>query len=152
MIEVKNYSTCLDQEILTFLQSCFKELGYEFNLDYKDKDLSDIGLNYLVQGGCFFAAINDGEIVGTIGLRPMNGRVLELKRFYVKGSLRRKGIGNILLENALRFSIENGIDILRLDTTKRSQEAISLFVKQGFREIKQYNNDPYAEVFMELRL
>jgi hypothetical protein len=41
---------------------------------------------------------------------------------------------------------------LRLDTTSKSPAAISLFRKHGFVEIVRYNDDPFAEIFMELSL
>jgi len=36
-----------------------------------------------------------------------------------------------------------------LDTTPKSAAAIRLFRNLGFREIPRYNEDPFAEIFME---
>jgi hypothetical protein len=39
----------------------------------------------------------------------------------------------------------------KVQTTFKSPSAISLFRKHGFVEIARYNDDPFGEIFMELR-
>lgn len=152
MIEVRSFSKELEVNVLQFLESALHGLGYDFDLKEKDKDLSDITSNYKTNGGCFLTAICDNSVLGTIGLRPMGNRIMELKRFYVSDIHRGQGIGSRLLSNALEFSRNSQFEVLRLDTTRQSVSALALFNKLGFAEIKRYNSDPYAEVFMELRI
>jgi hypothetical protein len=40
---------------------------------------------------------------------------------------------------------------VRLDTSSKSPVAIAMFRRRGFVEIPRYNDDPFAELFMELR-
>lgn len=60
-------------------------------------------------------------------------------------------MGTALLNKAINHAKAGPWIRVRLDTSSRSPSAVSLFRKQGFVEIPRYNDDPFAEIFMELR-
>ncbi|SRR5258706_7117872 len=150
--EIASYQPSDQEELLQFFQSAFGEMGFAFELDSKDKDLRRIPDEYQSNGGIFLLARHDRQIIGTIALHRIEQTTCELKRFYVKEAYQRRGVGKSLLVKVINHARDVRFSRIRLDTTSKSPSAISLFRKHGFVEIARYNNDPFAEIFMELRL
>lgn len=61
-----------------------------------------------------------------------------------------KGYGHLLLKIAISYSRKNGFDKIRLDSRTELPTAVHLYQKHGFVEIPAYNNNPKAELYMEL--
>ena len=57
-----------------------------------------------------------------------------------------------LLRHALRHATEAGFEKARLDTIRNTGPAVRLFERHGFVEIPRYNDNRYADLFMELSL
>lgn len=138
--------------LLRFFGEVFGGMGREFLPEGKDSDLSCIETVYLGNRGSFHIVDVGGKLQGTVGVRNFSADVAELKRLYLGESLRRKGIGRALCLQAIRDASDLGYRFLRLDTTSRSPAAIHLFTELGFYRIPRYNEDRYAEIFMEMDL
>ena len=138
--------------LILFLETTFTGMGREFLPDQKDSDIRDINTVYLSNRGSFFVLEVDGQIRGCVGVRRFSDDVAELKRLYLDPAYRGTGIGFALCAAAIGAARELGYNALRLDTTLQSEAALGLFKKLGFRVIERYNDDPFAEVFMELSL
>ena len=103
-----------------------------------------------VAGSAFLIARVDGHPIGCGALRPMEGKVAEVKRMYVADPFRQRGIGRWLLAELERRAVRFGYKILRLETGNRQPEAISLYESHGFRRIAPYGchvNDPVSICF-----
>ncbi len=128
----------------------FEEIGFKFDLGDKDSDLTKIEQMYQCDGGGFWLLIEEsGDVIGCIALRKLGRESLELKRFFVSKSHQGHGCGARLLGSAISHAATSGCKRIRLDTSSLSQAALHLFKKFGFYEIDRYNDDPYAEIFME---
>jgi putative acetyltransferase len=149
--QITTYRPSDHGDLLRFFQTAFAGMGFEFDLTSKDQDLLNIPGEYQSKGGLFLVAKSKGQIIGTIALRRIAADVCELKRFYVRAEHQRRGVGTSLLRQAIDHARSGGWRCIRLDTSFKSPSAISLFRKHGFVEIGRYNDDPFAEVFMELR-
>jgi putative acetyltransferase len=150
--EIAQYQRADQEDVVQFLRAMLGELGFDFNLDEKDEDLRHIPDVYHSNGGIFLLARHQAHVVGTIALRQLDHSTCELKRFYVHKDHRRRGLGTALLDTVITHAKAGSWKNLRLDTTSKSPAAISLFRKHGFVEIVRYNDDPFAEIFMELSL
>jgi putative acetyltransferase len=149
--EITNYEPSDEEDLRRFFRTVFEGMGFDFDLDSKDRDLRDIPGEYQSGGGLFLVAKHQGQIIGTVALRRIAPDVCELKRFYVRVEHRRRGVGTRLLERAIAHARAHPTwRCIRLDTSSKSPAALSLFRKHGFVEIGRYNDDPFAEVFMEL--
>ena len=102
--------------------------------------------------GIFLLARHEAHVVGAIALRQLTDNTCELKRFYVRKDHRKQGLGTALLNAVIAQAKSGPWKHLRLDTTSKSPAAISLFRKYGFVVIPRYNDDLFAEIFMELCL
>jgi GNAT superfamily N-acetyltransferase len=54
----------------------------------------------------------DGQITGTISLRKIREYSGEIKRMYVRPKIRGEKLGNLLIEEVIRVSKENGFSKL----------------------------------------
>ena len=148
--DITDYQPSDQEELVRFFRTVFAEMGFDFDLTTKDRDLSRIPTEYQNRNGLFLLAKEKDIVVGTIGLRRIDDAKYELKRFYVLKTHRQLGIGTSLLNKATAKAHSG--DRIRLDTTRKSPLAISLFKAHGFEKIPRFNDDPLAEIFMELKI
>jgi DNA-binding MarR family transcriptional regulator len=107
-------------------------------------------------GGCYVAALSDGEPVAYGGIRPLDAggaeRVAEIKRMWVDSGWRGAGLGGRILRHLEMLARDHGFARVRLDTNEGLAEAIALYERAGYVRIDRYNDNPYAQLFFEKRL
>lgn len=119
--------------VFTVLQ----EYGLKPDPGCTDADLDDIEQSYLARGGVFYVLEEqDGSIVGSYGLYPMEPGVCELRKMYLHRAYRGKGLGRRLLEDALSHAKELGFRQVTLETASVLKEAIRLYERSGFKPLK----------------
>nr|WP_226895712.1 GNAT family N-acetyltransferase [Luteolibacter marinus] len=150
-VEVRRFKEDDTSSLVPFLRSTFDALGHDFLPASKDSDIGEIATTYGGNDGAFFVAGTDAGICGCVGLRRFSEGIAEMKRLYVSDGFRGGGLGRALCSKAIGEARRLGFQTLRLDTTRRSVSALALFRDLGFYEIARYNDDPFAEVFMEYR-
>ena len=146
---IRAYRSSDREALFAFFGEMFGKMGREFLPDGKDADVGSIETTYTANRGSFHVVDLEGKLLGTIGVRHLSADVAELKRLYLTEHLRGRGVGHAMCVQAIRDASALGYKFLRLDTTPRSAAAIRLFTKLGFYRIPRYNEDPFAEIFME---
>jgi ribosomal protein S18 acetylase RimI-like enzyme len=91
-------------------------------------------------------------VVGTAAVRRLAPGVVELKRMWLRPACRGRGIARVLMDRCLEEARVLGARVLRLDSERRLEAAVRLYRSYGFEEISDYNRNPRADVWMELRL
>jgi DNA-binding MarR family transcriptional regulator/GNAT superfamily N-acetyltransferase len=99
--------------------------------------------------GCFLIAYLHEEPVGCGGVKHHSGEPSELKRLWVSPSVRGLGIGRRLLDELESVAAASGADTVRLDTHGTLSEAIALYRSAGYREIADFNGEPFADHWFE---
>jgi GNAT superfamily N-acetyltransferase len=102
--------------------------------------------------GMFLVARIDGQEVGCGAIRALDAQTAEIKRMWVDPATRSRGIGRSLLTALENAAAELGCHTVRLDTAAYLTEALPLYRSAGYREIPAYNDNPYAEHWLEKRL
>jgi len=97
----------------------------------------------------FLVATSDGEPVACGGVRELEAGVGEIKRMWVHDGWRGAGLGARLLRRLEDLSEEMGLRVVRLDTNGTLTEAIAMYERAGYRPIRRYNDNPYAQAFFE---
>jgi GNAT superfamily N-acetyltransferase len=93
-----------------------------------DPDLADPAAIY----EAVWVALLDNAVVGSVALRRLSRRQVELKRMYLRPHVRGRGAGRRLLETALAWAREHRIETISLDTTERMEAARHLYEAYGF--------------------
>lgn len=113
--------------------SILKERGLPTDA-HTDADLGDIYGHYFAAGGDFRVLTTEaGEIVGSIGLKPVDKRTIELRKMYLRPEYRGHHHGKRMLEWAITRSRELGHKRITLETAAVLKEAIALYTSHGFR-------------------
>ena len=79
-----------------------------------------------------YVALLEKKIIGTFVLYPVDQEILEIKNIAVEEGLQRRGIGKLLLKNAVEIARAMGFKKLDIATSNASFEALSLYQKAGF--------------------
>lgn len=93
-----------------------------------DPDLGDPNAVY----EALWVALLGDDVVGSVALRRLGPRHVELKRMYLRPQLRGRGVGRKLLQTALAWSREHRIERITLDTTEQMAAARHLYEAHGF--------------------
>jgi GNAT superfamily N-acetyltransferase len=93
-----------------------------------DADLDDPQGAY----AALWVAVEGGAVVGSVALRDLGGRAVQLKRMYLRPNQRGRGLGRQLLAVALDWAASHGMRVVRLDTSERMVAAQRLYEAHGF--------------------
>jgi len=106
---------------------------------------------YVENRGLLLAALDDGKVIGTGGIRMLKGDVAELKRLWLLEEYHGQKIGFRVVSMLLDFAREQGYTSVYLETSSLQKQAIAFYKKVGFHEVPSPYEDT-GEVSMELRL
>jgi putative acetyltransferase len=82
------------------------------------------------------------EAAGCVALRLLDRDTAEMKRLYVRGTHRGKGLGRALAERAIAAAREAGCARIVLDTLPKMSEAQQLYRTLNFRPTAPYLKSP----------
>lgn len=123
------------KEVTELVYSILKEYNLEPDPAVTDVDIKNIEHSYFERGGAFYVLEEkDGSIIGAYGLYPVDKQTCELRKMYLYSSHRGKGLGKLLLEDALSKARQIGFKKMTLETASVLKEAISLYKSYGFVE------------------
>jgi GNAT superfamily N-acetyltransferase len=99
--------------------------------------------------GAFFVAYGDGEPVGCGAVKHHADAPAEIKRMWLAPEARGLGLGRRLLEALERCAREAGASMARIETNRDLGEAVALYTTTGWREVAPFNDEPYADLWLE---
>jgi GNAT superfamily N-acetyltransferase len=109
--------------------------------------------------GRLLVARQDAEVVGVGGLMPVDDKVAEIKRMYVRPHARGQGLGRAILQRLVADATELGYHTARLESAQFMTEAHALYRSHGFRDADLYADSETSlsglerfMVYMELPL
>ena len=121
--------------------------------DGTDADLRDIEGTYPAAGGAFDLLVEEsGRVVGSVGLFRVSPSTCELRKMYLLRSARGQGLGRRLLEHALARVGGLGCTRVVLETASVLREAISLYVRYGFRPCVAEHLSPRCDTAYQLEV
>ncbi|MDQ2985063.1 MAG: GNAT family N-acetyltransferase [Actinomycetota bacterium] len=128
-------------------------LGVDLGFQDFEQELEALPGHYAAPTGKLLIARLDGDPVGCVALRPLEGGLCEMKRLYVRDAARGAGAGKALALAIIEAAQDAGYDAMRLDTLPTMEAARRLYRELGFRAIEPYRFNPVADTsFMELDL
>jgi len=132
------------------------EAGLKISLCFQnfEQELANLPGDYAPPRGRLLLAREFDQVMGCIALRPLGPTTCEMKRLFVRGEYRDRGLGRVLVEAIIEEARKIGYMHMRLDTiADRMERAIALYRSIGFVEIPPYRQNPVdTATFMELDL
>ena len=131
-----------------------QSLGFSLCFQNFDKELASLPGDYAPPEGRLLLADYEGEVVGCVALHKLEPGICEMKRLYLRPTVRGKGLGRILATRIIAEARQIGYHRMRLDTVEPvMKDAVAMYRKIGFREIASYCANPIAgALYMELQL
>ena len=118
--------------------------------DFFKEDLVDIQTYFLNTGGMFYVAEDEGQIIGTLGLKKIGGDVGYMKRFRVHPDYQGRGIGRRLLEVIIQEMKEHNIP--RAFVSSGKKEVVAHHLYESFGAIRKCDVKQGRDYFYELVL
>jgi len=141
-------------EHLGVVRAIFREYAESLSIDLSFQDfeseLADLPGKFAPPRGRVLLAQSNGQVVGCVAMRPLDGTICEMKRLYIRPSGRGQQVGKQLATLICRIAKEAGYIRIRLDTLPSMQAAQQLYASLGFKPIPAYVFNPIAgAIFME---
>ncbi len=128
-------------------------LGFDLEFQGFSVELAELPGNYEPPAGCILLAATADSYAGCVALRPLQDKICEMKRLFVKPPYQRRGIGRLLAVSVIEEARKKGYQRMRLDTVESMLAAQRLYLSMGFRAIDAYCHNPLENpTFMELLL
>lgn len=139
MLEINLVNNTYSKEIIDLVLTIQQK---EFNvpITIEDQpDLMQIDDFYFANGGSFWGAFINGELVGTIALIKFDEKAAAIRKMFVKKEFRGKeyGIAQKLLETLIAYCHKNGIDEVYLGTVSILQAALRFYERNHFEIIEK---------------
>ena len=131
----------------------FAELGERFDEGFDaSRSIPADSADLRPPRGVFLIARLDGRPVGCGALKTIESGVGSIKRMWVSPAVRGVGVGRRIL-----LALENEasgleMEVLRLETNRNLHEAQALYRRNGYEEVRAFNDDPYAAHWFEKRI
>jgi N-acetylglutamate synthase-like GNAT family acetyltransferase len=124
----KSYQSIIREFVLN-IQNIEFDLGFG---EYEQPDLIDTEKFY--QGGGFWTAKIEGNIVGTIGLQILDTQNAVLRKMFVKKELRGRelNIAQLLFDTLFEFAKKKSISTIWLDTPAVATASHKFYERNGF--------------------
>jgi len=121
-----------------------RSLGIDLRFQGFEEEVAALPGSYAPPRGRLFIAFDGDEAGGCIALRPLDDDLCEMKRLYLRPSLRGKGAGRALATRVIDEARGVGYRAMRLDTLPMMNDARALYASLGFRPIAPYYDNPVA--------
>jgi len=132
-IEVRSVEPRDVPAVIELVAEVLGEFGLAFGTGSPTDDhLRELPGSYADQGGAFWVALRDGELLGTAGVFPVEARMYELRKMYLRPASRGLGLGVRLLDTAADWVRARGGTHLVLDTIEEMTRAIAFYEAHGF--------------------
>ncbi len=149
-------------ELVSLLHRAYKKLA-DMGLHYVATFISEEDMQWFVDRGECFVAVEDDKIIGTILIYPKGKNSPEIYnrsdievfgKFAVEPEFQCKGVGSMLMDFVEKYVKDKGINEIALDTAEEAQHLIDYYEKRGYKQIgyQQWKKANYRSVVMSKKL
>ncbi|MFN8346052.1 MAG: GNAT family N-acetyltransferase [Spirosomataceae bacterium] len=128
----------------------FKEyaegLGIDLAFQKFDNELQILPFMYGPPKGELWLLQDGLHYIGCAALRQLDSQTCELKRMFIQPAYRGRQLGKQIMDTALATAKDLGYQFMKLDSLRRLEPAVKLYLSYDFKEIAPYNYNPEADV------
>lgn len=139
-------------QLLELVNKVLGDYGLKIDPLETDKDLLDLDKFYFNKNGWFSVLEIDKNIIGSYGIYFIDVNTCELRKMYVLKEFQGKGYGKLLLEDSISKAKELGFKKIILETNRKLDKAVTLYLKYGFEEFKPDHLSERCDFAMKMRL
>lgn len=130
-------------KVRAMLQEYAKWLAIDLSFQDFAQEVAGLPGDYARRlGGALFVARVGTEVVGMVAFRRRDDTTAEMKRLYVRTSVRQAGVGRLLVARIIDKAREDGYHQMVLDTLPVMNPAQRLYESFGFRDVPAYYPSP----------
>jgi ribosomal protein S18 acetylase RimI-like enzyme len=141
------HRACLSEVQVAFdlVSEYYREMRVEVR-----EDREEFEQQYFEKETGLWLAEVESAPVGCVALRKLDTRPKygEIKRMYVRASLRGRGIADMLLQALEAYAMQYGYEWLYLDTMLSMAAAARFYERNAYMRCERYNDNPQAGLFM----
>lgn len=114
--------------------------------------------SYADVGGIFWVVEADGDVIGTVAMKPVRPKTAELQKLYVRRDFRKNGLGSLLCDLVEREARANGALAVELWSDVKLLEAHRRYERLGYirsgevRRLADYSRTTQYYYYKELRM
>ena len=138
---IREYAAADQSAVVRLVERVLAEYGFSVHVGGIKEDLDGALDRYVGVRAGFWVAEMEGEVVGTVAVRPKEGATCELKRLYLRADARGSGLGRSLYAHAESFARGAGYDRISLESSRRFVKARRLYEKNGFVLVEEIDNE-----------
>lgn len=128
-----------NEQVKNLVCSVLVEMGVpKVGTAYEDKSLDDMSETYNKPRMAYFVVEEDGKIIGSAGIAPLEGgpaEICELQKMYFLPEARGRGAGAKMMQNCLEFARKQGFKKCYIETMPYMEQARKLYARTGFRTL-----------------
>jgi GNAT superfamily N-acetyltransferase len=102
--------------------------------------------------GQFFVVYLQGEPIGCGAVKHHADAPAEIKRMWITPQARGLGVGRRLLGTLESCALSGGAEVAHIETSSVLPEALSLYRSTGWIEVPPFNDEPFADHWLEKTL
>lgn len=101
--------------------------------------------------GQFYVAYLGGEAIGCGGVKHHPDAPAEIKRMWIAPRVRGLGVGRRLLDTLEQCARDGGATVAHIETSAVLNEALAMYRSTGWVEVAPFNEEPFADHWLEKR-
>jgi len=149
---IRDYKKSDHDALVKMVGLILEESQMKLDENGADRELEDMDRLYGHGKSKFYVVENGGQLIGSIGMRPLGRDACELRKFYVLKEYRGRGLGARLLREALIFAIEKEFKRIQLEVSAKHERAIHLYESHGFVKANKKSSCSRCEYVYEKHL
>lgn len=140
---IRNWQKRDRQPAAQVISQVLQEYGLPWQPEQADRDVVAVESAYLATGGEFWVVELNSAIVGTAAYLPISRgqNAVEIRKMYLLPEVRRKGLGQYLLQRLEKAIAIKNYQEIWLETASVLVEAVKLYEKNGYQPITEIETD-----------
>ena len=122
--------------IRQILHDTLAEFSFEADPKGIDQDLEDPFQAYSHADALLDVLTMEQNIIGFVGLIPLDQSTIELRKLYLSQPYRGHGLGSKLLDHAIVWARQRHFEFMSLQTSSRLHSAAQLYDSRGFAPVE----------------
>lgn len=137
-IKIRSATNADCERVQNLVFGILRDYGLKPDFQGTDRDIADIEAAYINRGGIFeLLEDENGNLMGTVGLYPINDEKVELRKMYFDKTLRGHGFGKKTLRRMIEKAKDLGYKQIYLETAGVLKEAVGLYKSFGFQSTEE---------------